>query len=74
MTHSSPSTHLDLYFPRLGQCLLCGVPGEDQRHRVVDAIRGRVCAGDSEDMVALDYGVSVAAVRVAATTLEPTDD
>lgn len=67
------STHLDLHFPRRGPCLLCGVPGSDQRHRVVDAIRERVCAGDDEDSVAEDYGVSVTAVRVAATALDGGD-
>lgn len=64
------STHLDLHFPKRGQCLICGVPGEDQRHRVVDAIAERVVAGDDEEQVAEDYGVTVAAVRVAATTTE----
>lgn len=56
---------LDEHFPRRGQCLLCGVPGEDQRHRVVDAVADRVRAGDGEDEVAADYGITLEAVRAA---------
>lgn len=35
------------------ECLICG--GPDSRHRVLDAITGRVRAGDSEEDVAADY-------------------
>lgn len=56
---------LDEHFPRRGPCLLCGVPGEDQRHRVVDAVAERVRAGDGEEEVAEDYGISLEAVRAA---------
>lgn len=68
---------LDEHFPRRGPCLLCGVPGEDARHRVIDAIAERVRAGDAEEMVADDYGVTVQAVRVAvlhAPTYPEEDD
>lgn len=63
-------TFLDLHFPRRGQCLLCGVPGVDQRHRVVDGIRERLCTGDDEEMVARDYGLSVEAVLIAGTAVD----
>lgn len=59
--HADPA--LDEWFPRLGPCGLCGTPGLDQRHRVVDAIAGRLAAGGEPcDVIAADYGVSDAAV------------
>jgi hypothetical protein len=61
---------LTAYFPRLGPCLLCGVPGEDARHRVIDAIVSRVRAGDSEETVAADYDLPVRAVYVALASVE----
>jgi Holliday junction resolvase RusA-like endonuclease len=60
-----PNRDLDAHFPRRGPCLICGVPGEDARHRVVDAIADRVLAGDDEQSVADDHGVTVEAVHVA---------
>lgn len=53
---------LDRHLPKRGQCLLCGVPGEDQTHRVIDAIAERYRAGDDEIDLAVDYGVDVEAV------------
>lgn len=53
---------VDQWFPKRGQCQLCGVPGVDQRHRVIEAIADMVNAGDSEESVAADYGVPVEAV------------
>lgn len=53
---------LDEYFPRLGQCGLCNVPGLDQRHRVIDAIAGALAAGEGPGELAEDYGVPQAAV------------
>ena len=29
---------IDQWFPRRGQCQVCGVPGADQRHRRIEAI------------------------------------
>ena len=55
---------IDRWFRRLGPCLICNVPGADQRHRVIEAIADAVIAEpDSEDDVAADYGVPVEAVR-----------
>jgi hypothetical protein len=56
---------IDRWFPRRGPCGICGTPGLDQRHRVIDAIADAVAAGDSEEDVAVDMGVSVEAVGVA---------
>ena len=53
---------VDQWFRRLGPCLLCGTPGVDQRHRVIEAIADAVKAGDGEEDVAEDYGVPVEAV------------
>lgn len=58
------SEPVDRWFPRLGPCGVCGVPGADQRHRVIEAIAGAVIAEpDAEEDVAADYGVPVEAVR-----------
>jgi len=54
---------IDQWFPRRGQCQICGTPGADQRHRVIEAIAGAVSAGDGEQDVAADYGVPAEAVR-----------
>ena len=54
---------IDQWFPRLGPCQLCGVPGADARHRVIEAIADAVNAGDGEEDVAADYEVPVEAVR-----------
>lgn len=62
--HSDPV--LDVFFPQLGQCGLCGLPGLDQRHRVVDAVAGMLSAGEDVCEVAEDYGLRVEAVRVVA--------
>ena len=58
--HADPA--LDAFFPPMGPCGLCNVPGLDQRHRVVDAIAGGLEAGEGADEVAEDYGVSREAV------------
>lgn len=62
---------LDRHFPRRGPCMICGVPGEDARHRVIDAIAERIAAGDSEEDTADDYGVTVEAVRAAIAATAP---
>lgn len=58
-----PPDPVDRWFKRRGQCRICGVPGADQRHRVIEAIADAVRAGDGEEDVADDYGVPVEAVR-----------
>lgn len=57
------STELDDHFPKLGPCAVCG-PGEDARHRVLDAIVGRVRSGDSVESVAEDYNRSVEVIEL----------
>lgn len=58
---------LDRHLPKRGPCLLCGVPGEDQTHRVIDAIAGRYRAGDDEQDIAEDYGVPITTVAACLT-------
>lgn len=57
---------LDAFFPKRGQCQLCGQPGLDQRHRVVDAIADRLDAGEPADEVAAGYDLPLRAVAVVA--------
>ena len=52
---------LDLIGPYRGSCGLCGHP--DARHRVYDAIRERLAAGESVEGVAADYLMTVAVVQ-----------
>lgn len=59
--HADPV--LDEHFPKIGPCGLCGVPGLDQCHRVVDAIAGMLEAGEDPDVVAEEFGVGMAAVK-----------
>jgi len=64
--HADPA--LDA-FPELGpvsQCRLCGVPGLPQRHRMVDAIAAQLAAGEYEEDLAAEYGVSEKAVAAVA--------
>lgn len=58
---------LDTEYPRIGPCGLCGAPGSDQRHRVLDAIAERARAGERLQEVAEDYGVSMDVVMAAIT-------
>ena len=60
-----PDADIDQWFPRLGQCQVCGVPGMDQRHRRIDAIAGAVGAGEAPEEVAAEMDVSVEAVYAA---------
>ena len=64
MQSPEPADPIDRWFPSLGPCGICGTPGADQRHRVIEAIADAVNAEpDSEEDVAADYGVPVEAVR-----------
>lgn len=58
----APKNVLDILGPHRGPCAFCG--GVDARHRVADAIVGRVRAGDPVDFVADDYGYPSATVEV----------
>lgn len=59
--HADPA--LDAFFPPIGPCGLCGTPGLDQRHRVVDAIAGMLEAGEDPEAAAEEYEVPPAAVE-----------
>lgn len=37
------------------QCGICGVPGQPQRHRMVDAVVERALAGEDPEDIACDY-------------------
>ena len=60
---STPAgTDLDRYLPPRGQCLICGVPGMDARHRIMDAVIEQVAAGDTPEEVADELNLPVEAV------------
>lgn len=68
--HADPA--LDEW-PQLGPvtaCGICGVPGMNQRHRVVDAIADAMAAGESAEEVAEDYGLPLAAALAVAAWAE----
>jgi uncharacterized protein (DUF433 family) len=54
---------IDQWFPKRGQCQICGVPGADQRHRRIEAIADLFGAGESEEDIAAEMEVPVEAVR-----------
>jgi hypothetical protein len=62
--HSDPA--LDAFFPRAGGCGLCGTPGLDQRHRVIDAIAEHLECGETPEDVAGEFGVSAEAAEAVA--------
>lgn len=57
------SQPIDHWFPRRGQCQICGVPGADQRHRRIEAIADLFGAGETEEDIAAEMEVPVEAVR-----------
>lgn len=63
---------LDEHFPLTTPCLICGVPGMPQRHRVVDSIAGAIAAdqGDTDADLAEESGVSAEAVRAVRLWME----
>jgi uncharacterized protein (DUF433 family) len=54
---------IDQWLPRRGPCLVCGVPGADQRHRRIEAIADLFGAGETEEDIAAEMEVPVEAVR-----------
>lgn len=56
---------LQAQYPPIGPCLICGVVGADQRHRVLDSLGEMYMAGDSAESLARDFGVSVEVVLAA---------
>ena len=65
---------IDHWFPPLGPCGFCNVPGVDQRHRAIDAIAGLLNAGEDEDTVAWEFEVPVEAVRACAAWVKAHPD
>ena len=66
MTDTQPANSnelLDRSFPKQGKCAFCG--RQDARHRVLDAIKDRHKAGDSIELLAEDYDVSMSDIRLA---------
>jgi Holliday junction resolvase RusA-like endonuclease len=61
---------IDDHFKKRGQCGVCGTPGLDARHRLIDTINERVRAGDDIAFVADDYGINETAVRTALMPLD----
>ena len=58
-------TELDRWLPPRGPCLVCGVPGMDARHRIIDAIREQVTAGEAPEDVASELELPIEAVHAA---------
>lgn len=54
---------IDQWFPPRGPCGICG--GPDARHRILDAIRDYVAAGETPENVAEELCLPVEAVHVA---------
>ncbi len=60
-----PDLDVDAHWPSRGPCGVCGIPGMDARHRVMDAVFARVHDGEDPEDVANEFGVTVRAVEVA---------
>lgn len=69
MTAEADWALIDAAWPKRGPCLVCGVPGVDQRHRVLDAVAGMLGIddddedGDDADHIADEYGLPVDVVE-----------
>ena len=57
------TAELDRWFPPRGPCGICG--GPDARHRILDAIREHVAAGETAEEVAEELDVPLEAVHAA---------
>jgi len=64
-TPTAGAPELDRWFPPLGPCLICGVPGMDARHRVLDAISEHIAVGETPEEVAEELNLPIEAVNVA---------
>ena len=60
--HADPA--LDEW-PQLGPVSACGLCGSGlpQRHRIVDAIAGRLAGGEDHEDIAADYGLPMSAIQ-----------
>jgi hypothetical protein len=65
------SAELDYWFPSRGPCLVCGVPGADARHRVLDAIIEHASLGETAQEIARELDLPPEAVEVAIAEWEP---
>ena len=63
---------IDEVIPYHGECGFCGA--YDARHRVLEAISGRVLAGDSPESVAADYNYPIRFVKQVALATFYEDD
>jgi uncharacterized protein (DUF433 family) len=59
--HADPA--LDAFFKPLGPCQVCGTPGLDQRHRVVDAIAEALAAGEITEEISAELDVTFEAIQ-----------
>jgi len=62
--HADPA--LDKWFRMRNPCLICGVKGMPQRHRMVDAIAGHLEAGEYPEEIADELAVPEDAVKAVA--------
>jgi len=62
------SPDIDRWFPPHGPCLICGIPGADARHRVIDAIVEHTLAGETAEEIARELEVPVEGVRAVVDT------
>lgn len=54
---------LDPWYPPHGPCEICGMTGQDARHRAAEAVLGRLRAGEDEQAVAAGYGLEPDAIQ-----------
>jgi hypothetical protein len=66
-TRAEARAELDRWLPPRGPCLVCGVPGMDARHRIIDAITEQAAAGDPAEDIATELGLPVEAVQAVLT-------
>jgi hypothetical protein len=62
---------LDRWFPKRGQCQVCGTPGLDQGHRILDVIAEQAATGELAEDIAEELMLPVEAVRVAIAEWVP---
>ncbi len=60
-TRKADIAQLDKYFPPAGPCAFCG--HRDKRHRLWDVVMGMSEGGDSAEIIAHDYNLSVEAIE-----------
>ena len=58
------SEMLDRFVPPRGQCGICGVPGIDARHRIIDTVEEHAQAGELGDEIAAELGLQPETVIV----------